>query len=112
MAVSTWMALAVAALSIFAAAVHLYPTTVFDPKELQAIARGAVAKHGDNATRVVAQVIADVRAKYPKHMIPSDEWMFNNAGGAMGSMIVLHASFSECVVRMAGAGRGRCRVTI
>ncbi len=88
------------AVAVLAALIHVTPTHVFDPVELQAIAKTAIARHAGNSTGVVTAVIAAVRAKYGKHMIDSDEWMFNNAGGAMGSMIVLHASFSECVRRM------------
>jgi C-8 sterol isomerase len=64
------------------------------------VARGAGGS--GNASRVIGAVIASVRAAYPQHTLPHDEWMFNNAGGAMGAMTVLHASFSEC----GGPGHG------
>ncbi len=94
---AAWLfSLTVAVLAVLGGMIHLAPTTVFDPVELQAIAKTAIAAHPGNATAVVNAVIDNVRAKYPKHTMGGDEWMFNNAGGAMGSMIVLHASFSEC----------------
>lgn len=88
-------AIAVGALS---AVIHFAPTTVFDPEILQQIAKQAIARHGDNATLLVADVIQAVRTQWPQHTLDGDEWMFNNAGGAMGSMTVLHASFSEYVI--------------
>lgn len=49
-------------------------------------------------------VLCAVRSRraYPQHLTAQRyedfEWLFNNAGGAMGSMIVLHASLSEYVI--------------
>ena len=74
---------------------------VFDPKELQAIAKAAIAKtSSQNGTtqNLVDHVIAGLRVKYGHHILEKPEWMFNNAGGAMGSMIVLHCSLSEYVI--------------
>lgn len=71
---------------------------VFDPKVLHEIAKDAVAKGGSNETAVVELTIAGMRAKYGEHLTTSDRWFFNNAGGAMGSMVVLHASLSEYVI--------------
>ena len=87
--------LAAVVIALLAAVTHLTPTTVFDPVLLKQIANNAIQAHGGNATLVVEAVMADLRSKYPKHIMDGNEWMFNNAGGAMGSMIVLHASFSE-----------------
>lgn len=90
-----WKLLIAVVVAVLAALIHVTPTHVFDPAELQAIAKTAIAQHPGNSTGIVNAVIAAVRAKYGKHMLDNDEWIFNNAGGAMGSMVVLHASFSE-----------------
>lgn len=73
---------------------------VFDQKNLQKIAQAGIAKAGPNATeaKVVMAVIDGVLAAYPRYAKYSGEWIFNNAGGAMGTMTVLHASFSEYLI--------------
>ncbi|ORC90285.1 putative C-8 sterol isomerase [Trypanosoma theileri] len=77
---------------------------VFEPKELQAIAQRGIAnaqsRHGVNASaeHVIESVIAEVARVYPKHVRSTGEWLWNNAGGAMGSMTVLHSSFSEYLI--------------
>ncbi|AAZ10498.1 C-8 sterol isomerase, putative [Trypanosoma equiperdum] len=77
---------------------------VFDPKELQTIVKQSISnarsKYGDNpsADAVIAEVIEGVLATYPAHTTNSSRWMWNNAGGAMGSMKLLHASFSEYII--------------
>ena len=37
-------------------------------------------------------------ARYPGHILEDSGWIFNNAGGAMGQMLVLHASITEYVM--------------
>lgn len=77
---------------------------VFDNVQLQAAAkRGIAAAHKankGNATykQVIDAVIAEVKAKYPNYINDKRGWIFNNAGGAMGAMTVLHASVTEYVI--------------
>lgn len=77
---------------------------VFDQTKLKEIAKRGVAnaqkKAQGNATsdEIVHAVINEVRAAYPVDTQYTGEWLFNNAGGAMGSMTVLHASFSEYLI--------------
>ncbi|RNF11213.1 C-8 sterol isomerase [Trypanosoma conorhini] len=77
---------------------------VLDPKTLQTVAKRGIAvahaKHGVNATaeQVVESVIQEVTKTYPLHTSYSGRWLWNNAGGAMGSMTVLHSSFSEYLI--------------
>ena len=51
-----------------------------------------------NSTVVVNTVIDMLAKEYPGYINTEQEWFFNNAGGAMGSMTVLHASMSEYVI--------------
>mmetsp|Transcript_10240 Transcript_10240/g.31286 ORF Transcript_10240/g.31286 Transcript_10240/m.31286 type:complete len:222 (+) Transcript_10240:60-725(+) len=71
---------------------------VFDPAELQAIARQGVELGAENSTAVIEAVTRLVAEKYGDHVMQNSGWIFNNAGGAMGSMTILHASLSEYLI--------------
>lgn len=77
---------------------------VFDQGILQQLAKEGMAKaqaaHRDNATstQIIHEVIRAVKQRYPSDVTVTNEWLFNNAGGAMGSMTILHASFSEYLI--------------
>uniref|UniRef100_A0A7S1SH79 C-8 sterol isomerase n=1 Tax=Tetraselmis chuii TaxID=63592 RepID=A0A7S1SH79_9CHLO len=71
---------------------------IFTPEEMKAIAGEAIAKGEGDIDKVVELVVGKLRAAHPEFIEPAGEWIFNNAGGAMGSMLILHASFSEYVI--------------
>jgi C-8 sterol isomerase len=53
-----------------------------------------------NATYVVGSLLHNLDKLYPDAGMLTDftdhsEWVFNNAGGAMGSMYIVHASITE-----------------
>jgi C-8 sterol isomerase len=71
---------------------------IFDQNVLQQVAQRNIAKY-ENNTRLMMQGIADdLNKEYPGHVALKEEWVFNNAGGAMGSMWILHASITEYVI--------------
>lgn len=79
---------------------------IFDPKTLNEICNGVLAKHnGSDASASTESLLIDVRDALAKHYgdeyineYTRDARVFNNAGGAMGQMIILHASISEYVI--------------
>jgi C-8 sterol isomerase len=70
---------------------------IFDPHILHDVARRALVDGGSLRDKV-ARIRADLGARYPGHIRPEDEWVFNIAGGALGQMTVLHASITEYVI--------------
>eukprot|EP00284_Hemiselmis_tepida_P008772 CAMPEP_0174918890 /NCGR_PEP_ID=MMETSP1355-20121228/3354_1 /TAXON_ID=464990 /ORGANISM="Hemiselmis tepida, Strain CCMP443" /LENGTH=196 /DNA_ID=CAMNT_0016164093 /DNA_START=8 /DNA_END=594 /DNA_ORIENTATION=+ len=98
MASGTFWAVLVGVIAILIAVPLSFPTTVFDPKVLHQIAKDAIDQGGLNHTAVVYKTIAGMKARYPDHIKEAPKWVFNNAGGAMGSMLILHASFSEYII--------------
>eukprot|EP00028_Trichosphaerium_sp_Am-I-7-wt_P014512 CAMPEP_0168509058 /NCGR_PEP_ID=MMETSP0405-20121227/526_1 /TAXON_ID=498012 /ORGANISM="Trichosphaerium sp, Strain Am-I-7 wt" /LENGTH=166 /DNA_ID=CAMNT_0008526397 /DNA_START=146 /DNA_END=646 /DNA_ORIENTATION=+ len=48
--------------------------------------------------QIVAYIVTELNKKYPGHINNNQEWIFNNAGGAMGSMYVIHASLTEYLI--------------
>lgn len=97
-----WLLVAVVAV-LTGLSLHLATNTrfVFQPEVMQRIAQEAInatASDPDNVERLTQLVVQKLRAQYGSHVLAEPEWMFNNAGGAMGAMLVLHCSFSEYVI--------------
>ncbi len=70
--------------------------TIFDPETLHEIAKlGVGLPSRDDTFRVVTQ---ELKNRYPKHITLDNPWIFNNAGGAMGQMKLLHCSITEYVI--------------
>jgi C-8 sterol isomerase len=98
------LAVAAVAFAVFCAVVDRPEHWVFDPATLKAVAGTGVAAaqraHGGNASssQVIQAVVAEVNKAYPKWTGPTNKWMWNNAGGAMGSMSILHFSLTEYLI--------------
>lgn len=79
---------------------------IFDPPTLHAIARDAIAAHtSGNKTDLFLDIHRrlSLDPKMGKHLnvnplTVEEEWMFNNAGGAMGAMYLIHASITEYLI--------------
>lgn len=70
---------------------------VFDHEVLHGVAKEAVAS-GKPLHDKVALIRERLSEKYPGHIRPENEWVFNIAGGSMGQMTILHASITEYVI--------------
>ena len=90
---------------------------IFTPTFLHNITRHALIAHGhlrvdeNNRTIPVEQkspnsirpvidtIVNELRKRIDrKYLTDGEEWIFNNAGGAMGAMFIIHASFSEYLI--------------
>ncbi|KAG1438021.1 hypothetical protein G6F56_012823 [Rhizopus delemar] len=73
---------------------------IFDQNVLQQVAQANIEKYaGKNDTHgMMVNLASDLEKHYPGHVNLKERWVFNNAGGAMGSMWVLHASITEYVI--------------
>ena len=78
---------------------------MIDHAKVTVLSQEAVKLYG-NSTEQVFQHIVDELKKDPK-VAPTlnrnsfkdpSEWVFNNAGGAMGSMYIIHASITEYLI--------------
>jgi C-8 sterol isomerase len=69
---------------------------LFDPDELHEISKRALA-HKARAD-IIASVEQQLEQRYPGHISRSVPWLFNNAGGAMGQIKLLHCSLTEYIL--------------
>lgn len=75
---------------------------IFDHEELHSLSQRAIAAHGNDTRSITEFIVAELQKTHGNAINPNaathDEWMFNNAGGAMGAMTLIHAStFSFCL---------------
>ena len=92
------MLVLMAVLAALTAVPLMMPKHVFSPEVMKRVAQQAV-KLGNGSSTVVVNTVIDLLAKeYPGYVNTEQDWIFNNAGGAMGAMTVLHASMSEYVI--------------
>ncbi|ETW77899.1 hypothetical protein HETIRDRAFT_107535 [Heterobasidion irregulare TC 32-1] len=75
---------------------------VFDPTAIHELAQAAIAASPNNTAGMISHIVSNLTATYPSTQIAlnadTSEWMFNNAGGAMGAMYVIHASITEYLI--------------
>ena len=72
----------------------LKPFHVFSPEKLHALSISSIQQHGNDTKALVASIVQQLRAdeSTSPYISADEQWMFNNAGGAMGAMYIIHAS--------------------
>jgi C-8 sterol isomerase len=74
---------------------------IFTPPQLHDLSLRAINAHGNDTSAVVAYIVGELSEKLPGGYVNLDEeWIFNNAGGAMGAMYIIHASKPHLLRRM------------
>lgn len=69
---------------------------IFDTDHLHDLSKRAIAAHGNDTRSVVSYIVGELHGNsaLANHVNLDEEWIFNNAGGAMGAMYIIHASES------------------
>ncbi|RMJ21878.1 C-8 sterol isomerase [Aspergillus sp. HF37] len=66
---------------------------IFTPEQLHELSTRAIDTHGNNTRGMVDHIVGELDQVTPgNHVNIDQEWVFNNAGGAMGAMYIIHAS--------------------
>ncbi|KAK5169833.1 C-8 sterol isomerase [Saxophila tyrrhenica] len=73
---------------------------IFSPSKLHALAIASIEGNGNNTRAIVANIVSQLQADpdLAPYLSVKEEWMFNNAGGAMGAMYLIHASITEYLI--------------
>jgi C-8 sterol isomerase len=71
---------------------------IFKPDHLHDLAKRGIVAHGNDTRGVVKYIIDELGTQVgtKNHINHDEEWIFNNAGGAMGAMYIIHASKFLC----------------
>lgn len=84
--------------AMYMAEPYLESMYIFTPAELGQVQKDALASHGNDTAAVVKFIVDRLAATHPEHVNVEEEWIFNNAGGAMGAMYIIHASITEYLI--------------
>jgi C-8 sterol isomerase len=73
-----------------------------DPTSIHELAKDAIAASPNDTAGMIQHIVMNLTATYPTTQIKlntdSTEWVFSNAGGAMGAMYIIHASITEYLI--------------
>jgi len=69
---------------------------LFEPAHLHDLAKRSIASNGNDTRAIVRDIVAELRERVPAHVSKTEDWFFNNAGGAMGGVYIIHASAFFC----------------
>jgi C-8 sterol isomerase len=84
---------------------HLESFYIFTPTQLADLSTRAITAHGNDTRQIVNYIVNELSEKHPGGYVNLDEeWIFNNAGGAMGAMYIIHASKSQPLMSPTGYG--------
>lgn len=92
-------------IGIFAPTVYLLEQNldsfyIFETDHLYDMSKRAISAHGNDTRAIVKYIVDELqdRTAVTKHINLDEEWVFNNAGGAMGAMYIIHASITEYLI--------------
>lgn len=72
---------------------------IFDPEKLNQIVLDSLNANCKNLDEQFDWITAQLKQQWPDHIDDGPRrWIFNNAGGAMGQMHLLHASLTEYII--------------
>lgn len=57
------------------------------------LAQTSLAKHPNDTRSVVDDIVSSLRQTHGNAISAKEEWVFNNAGGAMGAMYIIHGAW-------------------
>ncbi len=92
------IAVVAVALLIYLLELNLESFYIFSPPALHELAQRAISVHGNNTRGIVSYIVEDLYVKLGSSINLDEEWIFNNAGGAMGAMYIVHASITEYLI--------------
>ncbi|KAF3025829.1 hypothetical protein G7054_g12344 [Neopestalotiopsis clavispora] len=96
----TWIAILIGVLTpvFYLLEQNLESFYIFDKEHLHDLAKRGIAAHGNDTRSIVSYITTELHEKYPNNVNLDVEYIFNNAGGAMGAMYIIHASITEYLI--------------
>ncbi|KAK4127352.1 C-8 sterol isomerase [Parathielavia appendiculata] len=73
---------------------------IFELDQLHDVAKRGIAAHGNDTRAIVKHIVDELagQVSLTSYINRDEEWIFNNAGGAMGGMYIIHASVTEYLI--------------